>query len=318
MGIVVLPRSEDLVLERFRIETEPGSPAPMAANCDGVHIAGLCGKLVMRDCVFSGLGDDALNIHSTAATVAACDAEKERLLCRYTKRNPDGRLPLTWCRSGDRVAVLDTETARTKGHITVRDFDGDHLLYADADCEILAGDRLQNTAFAAAVTVEGCEIRNTRARALLLQTEQIAVRNCRFFGLTLPALLAAPDLKKWHEVGPVRDMTICRNTFVKCGFSGTAGEIPVIAVQACHDTADTGDAHVHRNICVRDNVFAGKSGRVVRIAATDGVVMEGNRLEHYTAVPGCAPYETPGCTGVSCAPDRGEEGNGNILASDRD
>ena len=97
-----------------------------------------------------------------------------------------------------------------------------------------------------------------------------------------------------------------------------AGEIPVIAVQACHDAADTGDAHVHRNICVRDHVFAGKSGRVVRIAATDGVVMEGNRLEHYTAVLGCAPYETPGCTGVSCVPVCGEEENGNILASDRD
>ena len=60
------------------------------------------------------------------------------------------------------------------------------------------------------------------------------------------------------------------------------------------------------------------AGRVVRIAATGGVVMEGNRLEHYTAVPGCAPYETPWCTGVSCVPVCGEEENGNILASGRD
>lgn len=109
-----------------------------------------------------------------------------------------------------------------------------------------------------------------------------------------------------------------RQTVISYVTVHAAGEIPVIAVQACHDTADTGDAHVHRNICVRDHVFAGKSGRVVRIAATDGVVMEGNRLEHYTAVPGCAPYETPGCTGVSCVPVCGEEENGNILASNRD
>lgn len=68
----------------------------------------------------------------------------------------------------------------------------------------VAGDILANTALNAEILVENCEVRNSRARALLFRTENITVRNCKFFGMSLPAILMAPYIVVWHEMSPVK------------------------------------------------------------------------------------------------------------------
>ena len=274
MGIIVLPRSENLYLENYNVVLPENSKRMMSGNCDGIHITGLCGKLTMKNCSFSGLGDDALNIHSTAATVTAVDKDNGVIKCNYCKKSPDGLLPPDWCRKGDKITVLNPETCNKTGEFTVKSFEHDRLSFEFLKGEIESGSVLQNTAFAAAVEIKNCNVRNTRARAFVLQTENIEIANCHFYGMSSPAIQAAPDVRRWYEVGPVKNMKIHNNVFEKCGFVND--DIPVITVQDNHDKRGVGTPNVHENIEIAENVFKNKSGRCIFATSTSKIKIIGN------------------------------------------
>lgn len=276
MGIIVLPRSENLYLKNYNVVLPENSKQMMSGNCDGIHITGLCGKLTMKNCDFSGLGDDALNIHSTAATVTAVDTETGVIKCNYCKKSLDGVLSPEWCQVGDIITVLDPETCNKTGEFKVKSFEHDMLTFEALKGEIKNGSVLQNTAFAAAVEIKGCKIRNTRARAFVLQTENIEIAECNFYGMSLPAIQAAPDIRRWYEVGPIKNMKIHNNTFEKCGFVND--DIPVITVQDNHDKRAVGAPDVHENIEIVENVFKGKSGRCIFVTSTNGLKISNNKF----------------------------------------
>lgn len=300
MGIVVLPRSENLILERFQIRPRADSVQLMAGNCDGVHITGLSGELIMKDCYFDGLGDDALNIHSTAATVTDIHEREDRLTCHYCKKTKDGLLSPEWCKKGDEIVVLDAQTCQKKGGFRVISFEKEELLFEKAEGLLSVGSILQNRAFAASVNMTGCTIRNTRARGCILQSENIDISDCTFYGMSFPAIQAAPDVRKWYEVGPVINMSIHHNTFENCGCAVSGSDIPVIAVKNNHDKLcadiDPGIKGVHKNVRITDNLFLHKSGRCIFLTSTDGVEIYDNLFMDCPEEDGRCRIETVACS----------------------
>ena len=171
---------------------------------------------------------------------------------------------------------MDPETCNKKGEFKVISFEKDRLCYENLMGELKEGAILQNTAFAASVEIKNCNIRNTRARAFVLQTENIEISDCKFYGMSLPAIQAAPDVRRWYEVGPVKNMSIHNNIFEKCGFVND--DCPVITVQDNHDKRGAGALGVHKNIVITKNVFKEKSGRCIFVTSTDGVKISGNKF----------------------------------------
>lgn len=110
-----------------------------------------------------------------------------------------------------------------------------------------------------------------------MQTENIEISDCKFYGMSLPAIQAAPDVRRWYEVGPVKNMSIHNNAFTKCGFVND--DCPVITVQDNHDKRVAGAPGVHKNIEIIKNVFKGKSGRCIFVTSTDGVKISGNSFK---------------------------------------
>lgn len=165
--------------------------------------------------ILRGWATTLLIFTPTAATVTAVDAENGIIRCNYCKKRPDGILSPDWCSKGDIITVLDPETCNKKGEFKVISFEKDKLCYENLTGELKVGFILQNTAFAAAVDIKNCNIRNTRARAFVLQTENIEISDCEFYGMSLPAIQAAPDVKRWYEVGPVKNMSIHNNGIYK-------------------------------------------------------------------------------------------------------
>ena len=274
MGIMVLPRCHNLTVDGLRMVVRENSTALMSCNCDGMHITGLSGKLILRNCVFDGLGDDALNIHSTAGTVTEIDTEARRLRVHYCKKTPDGELPPTWCRRGDRIRIYDPKTLKHEGTLAVEDFENGELTYSQLEGTVNTGATLQNMAFAAACEVDNCTVRNTRCRAFLFQTEQVEVKHCTFFGMSSSAIKAAPDLDYWYEVGPVDGFYIHHNRFVKNGFRDSHSAD--VALHTSHRGNDGGVYGLHRNVRIENNVFERPSGACIDIHAADSVCVKGN------------------------------------------
>ena len=99
MAVIVLPRCTDLSIERMHVIPAKESGCYFACNFDGIHVAGLGGKLILKDCNFFGMGDDSLNVHSTMGTLTAILGEKS-FKCNYCKKSRNGELGDSWCREG--------------------------------------------------------------------------------------------------------------------------------------------------------------------------------------------------------------------------
>ncbi len=280
--IVVFPRCCNMTIERYRVVCPEGSNRLMASNIDAIHLLGLAGKLTVRDCYFDGLGDDALNIHSTAGTVTAMEEN------RLTLINGRFSIPLesAWCQKGD-VLALYTQEFSCKGHFLVEQYENSSVVGTLLDGTAAIGDIVGNTAFYAETEITGCTVKNTRARGFLLQTEHISIRDCSFFGISLPAILLAPDIKVWHEVGPIHHATIENCVFENCPSANTTDKIGTIAIKTSHSYLPETDDIVHRDITVKNNTFRNIDTDLVFAASVEGL-----SIEHNTVIGGKHGNET--------------------------
>lgn len=274
MGVMVLTRCHNLTIDGLRMIKRDGDGTLMSCNCDGLHVTGLTGKLVLKNSIFEGLGDDALNIHSTAVTATSVDIKNSRIKCNYCKKRPDGLLPPDWCRAGDIIYFYDPQKTTYKGQFTVTEFLDGVASFNGLLGEIKDGYILQNTAYTASCEIDNCTIKNTRARAFLLQTNNVEIKNCTFFGQTDSAIKASPDLDYWYEVGPIDGLYIHHNHFVKNGFAVNAS---TIALHTTHHRGNNPSVFgLHKNIRIENNVFERATNHCIELHATDNVSIQDN------------------------------------------
>ncbi|MBQ8351939.1 MAG: right-handed parallel beta-helix repeat-containing protein [Clostridia bacterium] len=281
MGTVISPRCSDFTFDHYNIEVKPGSQELYAANADGIHILGLTGTLRFKHCKFNGLGDDVLNIHGTAGEITAINEDGSMKL-EHRHRNGFSPLQKNWAIPGDVVQVYDAKTFAPKGTFTVGTYEDGVTTITASTGTIEVGDALANTVYYAATHISDCIIKNTRARALLLQTHNITVEDCYFFGLSLPGLLLSPDIRFWYEVGPTSHTLIQNNVFEKCAIIKARQNRGAISVLCAHDTDpnELNKAGVHEDIKILNNVFRGTGNSAIYISATDGVEVRGNLFEN--------------------------------------
>ena len=275
MGIIVLARSNNMVIDGLKMVLPKGSKSLMAGNCDGIHLAGLTGKFVLKNSVFDGLGDDALNIHATAGTVTDILSDN-KIKCNYCKKSNDGILPKRWCRKGDEIRIFDPETLQVTAKLKTVSFEGEYLEYELIEGSFKIGDKMQNAAVTPECIVESCNVRNTKARGLLFQTENIEINNCEFYGTPDAGVMFAPAFKQWYEVGPAHNVKICNNKFEKCGFSG--GITPAILVNTSHSRINDGVKHLHSNFVIENNTFVNCPEALIEMYATDNIVIKNNNF----------------------------------------
>lgn len=279
MGAVVNPRSSDFTFEDFNIRTLESSSALYAANADGIHILGLSGYLHMKDCDFDGLGDDALNIHSKAYEIKSIDGDKLTVISRDRSKN-EVKAGALWASEDDIIRVYDPATFLEKGSFRIVSVNGGNAKIADITGNIAVGDILANDSFYASVHIENCSVSNTRARGLLLQSHDMLIENCRFYGLALPGILIAPDIRVWYEVGPSQNTEIRNCTFEKCAMNNSGANLGAITFKPSHDGGVSDyPAGVHKDIYIHDNIFKGCGTSGICVSASSDVRIESNRFE---------------------------------------
>ncbi len=269
--LVVFPRCENFTLKGYIVKCPKDSSRLMASNVDAAHFLGLAGRLHISDSYFDGLGDDALNIHSTLGTITEIYEEK---IVPINKRF-DIPLEENWCRAGDEIRIYTPDFVQ-KGSFKVKEYDGRAVYFSELKGDICRGDIIANTMFFAETLVENCEVRNTRARALLFQTENITVKNCRVFGTSLPAILLAPDSEFWQEAGPVKNVVIENCRFEKCAFPETLGKDAVIAVRCSHSGKTVSSEPIHSGIKIKNNTFLNNPKSCFDIVAAQDVEIKNN------------------------------------------
>lgn len=285
---LVSPRCSDFKFIRCDLRLPENTDRIFSANADGMHIVGLTGSLYMKDCYFENLGDDALNMHSTAGTVYDVDPKNNTFQCVYGRVNTrlDNLLDKDWAQPGDILNIYERESFEHVASVEVVSYIGSEIKYKLIFGEITKGNVVGNTAYYAQTHLDNCTVYNTRARAFLLQTENILIENCHIYGMSGCAMILSPDIRVWHEVGPCKNVVIRNNVMEKCGYGYLPSNIGAIAVKCCHDAGLTDSpAGIHKNFLIENNTFRNIGASGVFALAVDGIEVKNNRFENCSRNP---------------------------------
>lgn len=276
------PRSSDFTFDNFNIRVPDDSNRLMATNADGIHVLGLYGKLTLKNCNMEHMGDDTLNIHGQAGGIKSIDTDSSTMVLNRPFRGKDLALKPLWAVEGDEIIVYDSNTFLEKGKFTISKIEPNgrvkyNNLVGFAEC----GDTVANATYYSSLHIDGCVVRNTRARGFLVQTHNVLIENSYIYGMSLPAMLFAPDIKMWWEVGPTKNVEIRNNIIEYSANIKSNANKGAIVFKACHDNGGADyPAGVHENIFIHHNKFINLPHSAIYVSAAKNVRIENNHFNN--------------------------------------
>ena len=270
---VVSQLSENLTFDHVALAPRPGSGRTCAGWADLLHFSGCRGQILVTDCEMSGTNDDPINVHGTHLRIVDRPAP-DQVRVRFMHPQSYGFEAFV---PGDEIEFVSHVSlcAYATNRVMAVEAKGEKeillTLAQTAPEQIGENDVVENVTWTPAVTVRNCQVALDSCRGFLLTTRRpILVESNTFTKTTMHAILIADDANSWFESGPVHDVTIRGNRFVRCAE-------PVIAMAPENHTAKP-EEPVHRNIRIVDNWFDLSGRHPIAAKSTRGLTITGNRF----------------------------------------
>ena len=288
---LVAQRSENVTWRGTKTAADKTSgvfPRPGAyasSHADASHFSNVKGDVVVENCWFEGMMDDAINVHSTCLAVTNV-VRGDTLCCRYMHHQAVGFevfLP------GETLRFIDGDTLETGPEIRVKSVQQ----LGEREVEVTletpppegwgAGDAVENADYQCSATFRRNVVCNNRARGTLFTTPKpVLVESNLFNKVTGSPILFAGDDYYWYESGACRDVVIRGNVFSNCctaagryGYSkGIISFYPIVR--------DFGrqKKRYHGNIIVEGNEFSGFDVPLLFAISTEDIVWRDNRVSY--------------------------------------
>ena len=284
---VVAQLSRDVTIDGVTFQTPGGSGRSTAGFADFIQFSGVAGDAIVRDCTFDGPHDDPINIHGTYLRVVG-QPSANSLELRYVHHETAG-FPHFF--PGDEVEIVDERTLLpvTKT-LTVASVDGpsgrdrahdllrmtveftEAIPTAVATAQSAGHLVVENLTFTPRVTITGNRFVNVPTRGILVTTRRpVLIEKNRFEGMTMASIYISADTEEWFESGPVRDVMIRDNEFIR-------PSSPVILIEPTNSVLDA-DKPVHRNISVVGNRFHTQDATLLDARSVSHLRFERNRID---------------------------------------
>jgi len=274
----------DFVLERFRVMVRRGSGRLMSSTADATHFNSCAGTIVIEDCVFEGMGDDAVNVHGMFLVV------RERADVRTVVAVPGRR----WAYNptpGDRIELTRAATLLPYAEAVVKWATHDRKAQtfrieftAPLPKELAVGDVLGNATRSPRLRITGCTVGNNRARGFLVQTRDALIEKNTFRYCSGAGIHVTCDADYWFESIGTRRVVVRGNTFEGCNYGAAMAE-GVIRVFAHVKGRRYAPPGVHRDITIENNTVRNTANAAIFVGSTDGVVIRNNRIERCSRDP---------------------------------
>jgi len=287
--------SENLTFDTVSIAPDKASGRTCAAWADGIQVSGCRGKLVVKNCTFSGAHDDAINIHGTHLRVGQRISERQ-IKVQFMHNQTYGFMAFN---PGDEITFVRFDSLKTYGPNKVKTAELQNpkemvlALERPIPEDFKQNDAVENVTWTPEVTISGCKVMRIPTRGFLITTRRKVVVEDNYFHRThMSAILLENDAKGWYESGPIRDMTIRNNRFFHCGG-------PVINSNPQNSVPNNA---VHQNIRILDNHFAMRKDGVIKGKSIKGLTISGNAI--YGSVKAGGGISTTGCAEVKVENNR--------------
>lgn len=271
----------NITAERFRILLKPGTQRLVSATADGSHFGGCKGTISLRDCEFEGMGDDAVNIKSGLYLCVRRREDDHTVLAQHNLKMVDAPDP------GDVMEVSHVDDLLPYATVTVQSVEvlpgGENLhrvhFNTPLPADLREGDVLGNASRTPRVRINGCLVRNNRARGFLIQTRDAVVENCHFENVTGGGVWVMTEVVYFFESIGTCDIIVRRNIFDNCGYGAALGDGVLSAFAWLKGFGLPPRPGVHRHILLEDNTIRGGDNAGIFVTGVDGITIRGNRLE---------------------------------------
>lgn len=251
MGLLA-QMSENITLDHFDVHPVEGSIISTEADC--THFVNCTGEIRVENGTYNHMMDDALNIHGIYNKIIR--SAPGEMWVKYMHAEAKG---IRIYRPGDRIALIDVSTVLPTGVVTVKDAeeinqDVTHLTLCE-DVTAGVGQITENLSRQPSLIMRGCDVRDNRARGMLLATKGDTLVEGNTFRIEEQGILFQSDHLYWYESGGVGRVVIRGNTFDHCG-----AEIRTAAVLVERKGGRVPDGYYHEDITLEGNRLTHNDG----------------------------------------------------------
>ena len=269
----------NITLLAVKVCTRKNSKRFLSINADATHFVNCTGLIRYDGCSFTGMMDDAGNIHGNYLKVVQ-KLDDHTLVLTYGHPQQFG---VNVFGRGDQAYLVDNRSLSRIAALTVEDTweEGkSKVILRTVEClpEVLEGFVIENYTAMPQVEIRNCIAGHNRPRGFLIHTNRRAViENCTFFNMSYVIHIAG-DCNSWYESGPVEDVLIRGNRFCNAAYTGG----PAIAVEP--NLTPTTTAY-HKGIVIEDNLFEMHEERFLLAMGVENLTFRNNRFVRNESLP---------------------------------
>ena len=302
---LIAERSENLYCRRFSTQVPEGSELMIAASADATHFVGCKGDIVLEDCLFESMLDDATNIHSTFMKVDTL-LDSHSFMASFGHFQQEG---YDFAHEGDTLLFVDRNglLPLCKGKVTgiTHISENCYQLTTDADISPYKGIELaiDNIDYKAEVLIRNSIVRKNRARSLLLSTPgNVLVEGCDFAS-SMAGIRICGDANYWFESGNTDNIVIRNNVFRNLGNGAWVPQAVLQIDPVINAQRRSCDRFFHNRIVFENNTVYSSESQLVYALSVRDLSIKGNRFienfEHKEKFPGLALIDVQYCDNVS-------------------
>lgn len=290
---VVGQNSSDITLDGVHFDVPEGSGRSTAGFADFVQMSGCRGEIRVENCTFVNPHDDPINIHGTFMRVVRKSSDNKTFTVRYMHNETAG-FPNFF--EGDQVEFMTagnmTRVADSVATVVdVKGPSGDAGAQQSGtgsltDIEITLDRALpdispnthvvENITYTPSAVIQNNVFKQVPTRGILVTTrKKVEIKDNLFDGMGMASIYISNDAQGWYESGPVEDVTIEGNTFVRPS-AGAA----VIFIEPTNPSVST-EKPIHENIVINNNTFFMQNGQVLNAKCTKDLSFTDNHLYRY-------------------------------------
>lgn len=283
MGVIA-QRTENLDLTRVRIMRHPMKKHVFTAEADGLHFVSCKGRIQIKDCLVENQLDDPINIHGVYGKIGKV-LENGSFFVHLMHHQQKGAILL---KDREPFQVVDSKTMLPASEAVaahVKRLNRDVILVEPKEpiLNIKEGWAIENTEWIPDVLVEGCTMRNNRARGILpTSAGDVVIRN-NVFQVPGAGVLIEGDCRSWFESGAVKRIQILDNLFDCCAYVPNWGYAPIQITPGASRYVD-GEAY-HGTVEIRKNTFRCMDKRLLFAKNVETILWKDNIIEHVDTYP---------------------------------
>lgn len=291
MGLLA-QMSENITLDGFNVCLRGEDDERFfTTQADATHFSACKGEIILKNGLYEGMADDAINVHGTYLRVTK-RIDDNTLLAQYMHPQAWG---FKWGEMGDSVQFIESEKMElVSNHIntikSIKAFD-QPTEFGAKEFEITFTNALpveiseegkygvENLTWTPEVVFSDNTIRNNRARGSLFSTPRRVVCESNLFDHTHgTAILLCGDCNGWFETGPCKDVLIKNNRFVNALTANYQFTNAVISIYPEIPNLEDQKKFFHSGIVIEDNTFEMFDRPILYAKSTDGLVFRNNTV----------------------------------------